>query len=96
MLKSEECLARSKGHVGGKNSYLGAYPDAPRVFIKQEDSFHEVARVSGMGTLRRNVTRAAHHVPKTGIIRTPLHFRVKAYVSCMGQSEIDERTSDEV
>ena len=59
--------------MGGKKSHLGAYPNAPRVFIKQEDSFHEVARVSGMGTLRRNVTRAAHHVPKTGIIRTPLH-----------------------
>ena len=64
-------VTKSKGHVGGKKSYLGAYPDAPRVFIKQEDSFHEVARVSGMGTLRRNVTRAAHHVPEART-RTPL------------------------
>ena len=64
-------LRKAKGHVGGKKSYLGAYPDAPRVFIKQEDSFHEVARVSGMGTLRRNVTRAAHHVPEART-RTPL------------------------
>ena len=30
--------------------------------------------------------------PASGLVP----FRVKAYVICMGQSEIDERTSDEV